>query len=305
MSSGAASALQPPPAYYLAALAARALDEDLGGQPGRDVTTEATVPADAQAVVAVRARAAGVAAGSVIWPPLLADAARRLRQPPPRVETLLPDGSAVNPGQVVVRLAGAVRTLLVAERSGLNLAARAAGIATRTRAWVDAVAGTGVGVLDTRKTPPGLRAWDKYAVRCGGGRNKRAGLYDAALVKDNHIAAAGSVAAAYTAVVEHCPGIDVEVEVETTEQALAAVAAGARYLLCDNLNPAQLARLVTAVRAAVARAGGPDDRVLLEATGGLRLERAAEVAATGVDQLSVGSLTHSSPALDLGLDWGG
>ncbi len=302
MSGRGAADLRPPSRAALAQLAATALDEDLGGDPGRDVTTEAVVPVEARAVVAVRARTTGVVAGSVIWQPLLADAARRLGQPPPRVETVLPDGSAVGAGQVVVRLRGAVRTLLVAERSGLNFASRASGIATATRAWVTAVSGTSAGILDTRKTAPGLRVWDKYAVRCGGGSSKRIGLHDVAMVKDNHVAAAGSVAAAYRAVRERFPEVAVEVEVESVAQALAAVAAGARYLLCDNLATPELARLVAAVRALPAGAG---DQVALEATGGLRLDRAAEVAATGVDFLSVGALTHSAVALDLGLDWGG
>lgn len=282
-----------------------ALDEDLGGDPGLDVTTTATVDEQAVAVVEVRAREGGVLAGQVVWGPLLADAARRLGQPAPVVELLVADGATVHAGDVVARLSGPTRTLLVAERSGLNLVGRACGIATATRRWVDVLAGTGVSVLDTRKTTPGLRAWEKYAVRCGGGVNKRIGLFDVAMVKDNHAAAAGSVVAAYRAVRSAAPDVVVEVEVETSEVALAVVRAGGRFLMCDNMSTAELTATVRAVRVLVAELDGPDGRVELEATGGLTLQRAPEVAATGVDHLSVGALTHSSPQLDVGLDWVG
>jgi nicotinate-nucleotide pyrophosphorylase (carboxylating) len=182
--------------------------------------------------------------------------------------------------------------LLAAERSALNIASRASGIATATRAWVDAVAGTGATVLDTRKTTPGLRPLEKYAVRCGGGSNKRMGLYDVAMVKDNHVAAAGSVAAAVALVRERAPRVAVQVEVDEVAQAREAVDAGADFLLCDNMTPDQL-------RAVVAEVGGA---VELEATGGLTLAVARAVAETGVDYLSVGALTHSAPILDLALD---
>jgi nicotinate-nucleotide pyrophosphorylase (carboxylating) len=170
------------------------------------------------------------------------------------------------------------------------------GVATHTRRWADALAGTGATVLDTRKTTPGLRALEKYAVRCGGGTNKRMGLYDVAMVKDNHKLAAGSVRAAYEAVRRAFPPVEVQVEVTTVDEALEAVGAGARFLLCDNMTPDLLRETVAAVRAAT------PDRVELEATGGLTLERAREYAATGVDYLSVGGLTHSSPILDLAVD---
>ena len=294
-----------PDAAELDRIVRTALDEDLGGDPGRDVTTTATVDDAATAVVEVRAREAGVVAGQVVWAPLLTDTARRLGQAVPVVQLVAADGDRVRAGDVLARLSGPTRTLLVAERTGLNLLGRACGIATATRRWVDVLDGTGVSVLDTRKTTPGLRAWEKYAVRCGGGVNKRIGLFDVAMVKDNHAAAAGSVVAAYRAVRSAHPDVVVEVEVESTDVALAVVRAGGRFLMCDNMSTDDLAATVTAVRALVAELDGPDGRVEVEATGGLTLQRAAEVAATGVDHLSVGALTHSSPQLDVGLDWVG
>jgi nicotinate-nucleotide pyrophosphorylase (carboxylating) len=171
-------------------------------------------------------------------------------------------------------------------------------VATHTRRWADVLAGSGATVLDTRKTTPGLRELEKYAVRCGGGTNKRMGLYDVAMVKDNHVVAAGSVTAAVRAVRERFPDVAVQVEADTLDQALEAVDAGARFLLLDNMRPAVLRDVVAAVRVREPEVG----RVELEATGNLTLERAADVAATGVDYLSVGALTHSSPILDLALD---
>jgi nicotinate-nucleotide pyrophosphorylase (carboxylating) len=277
---------------------ARALDEDLGVAPGRDVTTQATVPEEETGAAHLVARAGGVVAGLVIVAEVLAQVADRLALPDAAVELRVQDGAAVAAGDVLAVLTGPVQVLLVAERTLLNFASHASGVATHTRRWADALAGSGAQVLDTRKTTPGLRALEKYAVRCGGGSNKRMGLYDVAMVKDNHVVAAGSVAAAVTAVRSHFPDVVVQVEADTLAQALEAVGAGARFLLLDNMATPLLAQVVDAVRASERRTG----RVELEATGNLTLARAAEVAGTGVDYLSVGALTHSSPILDLALD---
>ncbi|MCU1618671.1 MAG: nadC [Modestobacter sp.] len=278
-------------------LVERTLTEDLtGGAPlprapdiavGYDVTSAATVPGSQFGTADLVAREDGVVAGL----PLAARVFTRLA-PGATLTAGAADGDRVRRGDVLLTVRGPVRALLAAERSALNIASRASGIATATRAWVDAVAGTGAVVLDTRKTTPGLRPLEKYAVRCGGGSNKRMGLYDVAMVKDNHVAAAGSVAAAVALVKERAPRVPVQVEVDEVAQAEEAVAAGADFLLCDNMTPAQL-------REVVAQVG---DRVELEATGGLTLAVAREVAETGVDYLSVGALTHSSPILDLALD---
>jgi nicotinate-nucleotide pyrophosphorylase (carboxylating) len=278
-------------------LVERTLTEDLtGGAPlprepdvavGFDVTTAATVPGTQFGTADLVARADGVVAGL----PVAARVFRRLA-PGATLTAGAADGDRVRRGDVLLTVRGPVRALLAAERSALNIASRASGIATHTRAWADAIAGTKATVLDTRKTTPGLRPLEKYAVRCGGGTNKRMGLYDVAMVKDNHVAAAGSVAAAVALVKERAPRVPVQVEVDEVAQAEEAVAAGADFLLCDNMTPAQL-------REVVARVG---DRVELEATGGLTLAVAREVAETGVDFLSVGALTHSSPILDLALD---
>ena len=274
----------------------RALDEDLGGDPGRDVTTQATIGPEQSATAQVVARADGVVAGLAVWELALADVARRLHLPTPAVALRTADGEAVSRGAVLAELKGRTQVLLVAERTGLNVISRMSGIATHTRLWAEALAGTGAQVLDTRKTTPGLRALEKYAVRAGGGTNKRMGLYDVAMVKDNHKLAAGSLAAAYAAVRSRFPDVDVQVEVTTVGEAAEAVAAGARFLLLDNMEPELLRDVVAAVR----RPG--EDRVELEATGGLTLARAREFGETGVDYLSVGALTHSSPVLDIALD---
>jgi nicotinate-nucleotide pyrophosphorylase (carboxylating) len=278
-------------------LVERTLTEDLtGGAPlprapdlavSYDVTSAATVPGTQFGTADLVARADGVVAGL----PLAARVFTRLA-PGATLIAGATDGDRVRRGDVLLTVRGPVRALLAAERSALNVASRASGIATATRAWVDAVAGTGAVVLDTRKTTPGLRPLEKYAVRCGGGANKRMGLYDVAMVKDNHVAAAGSVAAAVAMVKERAPRVPVQVEVDEVAQAEEAVAAGADFLLCDNMTPHQLREVVALV----------GDRVELEATGGLTLAVAREVAETGVDFLSVGALTHSSPILDLALD---
>jgi nicotinate-nucleotide pyrophosphorylase (carboxylating) len=202
------------------------------------------------------------------------------------------DGERVEAGQVLAMVQGRLSDILTAERTALNLLCHLSGIATLTASWVVAVAGTSAKIRDTRKTLPGLRAPEKYAVRCGGGANHRMSLSDAALIKDNHVAAAGSVTAALKAVRELAPDLPVEVECDTLEQVAEAVAAGAGLILLDNFDIEQMRRAVELT------AG----RARLEASGGLRLDQAALVAATGVDFLAVGALTHSAAVLDIGLD---
>jgi nicotinate-nucleotide pyrophosphorylase (carboxylating) len=273
-----------------------ALDEDL--RYGDDVTTLATVPAGMVAVAEVVARQPGVLAGGPVAVAVL-DAAGL---PAGCATVLRPDGSAVAAGEAVLSIRAPLRGLLTAERTLLNLMTRLSGIATATRAWVDAIGGTGAVVRDTRKTTPGLRLLEKYAVRCGGGANHRLGLGDAALIKDNHVAAAGGITLAIEAVraaiaarsAGGAPMLDAEVECDTLDQVKAALAAGCDLILLDNMGLADL-------RAAVALARDWPG-VQLEASGGLTLPAARDVALTGVDYLSVGGLTHSSPALDLGLD---
>jgi nicotinate-nucleotide pyrophosphorylase (carboxylating) len=269
-----------------------ALDEDL--RYGPDVTTEATVAAGTVATADVVARQAGVIAGVPVALAVL-DAAGL---PPGCVTVLRPDGSVVASADRVLSIQAPLRGLLTAERTLLNLMTHLSGIATATRAWADAIAGTNAVVRDTRKTTPGLRTLEKYAVRCGGGSNHRLGLGDAALVKDNHVAAAGGIGQAVDAVRAAAPAIALEVECDTLEQVAEALTAGCELILLDNMSLPDL-------RAAVALAGGrPDGRrgVRLEASGGLQRATARAVAETGVDYLAVGALTHSSPALDLGLD---
>ncbi|MBT0767715.1 carboxylating nicotinate-nucleotide diphosphorylase [Kineosporia sp. J2-2] len=278
-----------------------ALGEDLGlsqtsGAPGHDVTSEATIGADVVGEAHVVARAAGVISGMPLIPVVLAEVAAWTGLPAPVAELLREDGEAVVRDDVLAVLRGPVQVLLIAERTLLNLVCRTSGISTHTRAWADQLAGTGAQVLDTRKTTPGLRMLEKYAVRCGGGTNKRMGLYDVAMVKDNHKIAAGSIAEAYRRVRERFPQVAVQVEVTTPAEAVEAVRAGARFLLCDNMSPELLAESVRSARAATG------DPVELEATGGLTVEVAAEYARTGVDYLSVGGLTHSSPILDVAVD---
>jgi nicotinate-nucleotide pyrophosphorylase (carboxylating) len=265
-----------------------ALDEDF--RYGPDVTSAATAPPGARAVAGVVARQPGVLAGLPVAFAVL-DAAG---VPPDSGQALRNDGDRIARGDEVLRITAPLRGMLGAERTLLNFVTHLSGVATTTRRWVDAVAGTGCAVRDTRKTMPGLRQLEKYAVRCGGGTNHRMGLGDAALVKDNHVAAAGGVAAAIRAVREVAPGLPLEVECDTLDQVREALAEGAGLILLDNMDLADL-------RAAVALARRyPAAR--LEASGGLRLETARAVAETGVDFIAVGALTHSSPALDLGLD---
>jgi nicotinate-nucleotide pyrophosphorylase (carboxylating) len=265
-----------------------ALDEDF--RYGPDATSAATAPPGAQAVADVAARQPGVLAGLPVAQAVLAAAGL----PPGAAEPLRADGDRIGPGTAVLRIRGPLREMLGAERTMLNLLTHLSGIATVTRAWADALAGTGAVLRDTRKTTPGLRQLEKYAVRCGGGVNHRLGLGDAALVKDNHVAAAGGITAAIRAVRAAAPDLPLEVECDSVAQVGEALAAGAGLILLDNMSLAEL-------RAAVAAARGyPAAR--LEASGGLRLGQARAVAATGVHFLAVGALTHSAPALDLGLD---
>jgi len=274
-------------------LVERALDEDLDG--GTDVTTTATIPASQESVSHLVARADGVVAGLPVVALVLDAVAARLGSGAVGVELLVADGIRVERGDHLATLRGATRTTLVAERTVLNVLCRTSGVATHTRRWADELAGSGAMVLDTRKTTPGMRALEKYAVRCGGGTNKRMGLFDVAMIKDNHKLAAGGLTPAYEAVRRAFPDVDVQVEVTTTAEALESVAAGARFLLCDNMSPDLLRATVDAARAT-------GERVEIEATGGLTLEAAAAYASTGVDYLSVGGLTHSSPILDVALD---
>lgn len=264
-----------------------AVAEDLAG--GVDVTSEATIPAEQSDTGDVVARAGGVVAGLPVAAAVLdVVGGGRISH-----TIVVPDASRVNRGDVLLTVTGPTRALLTAERTMLNLLCRLSGIATLTAAWVDAVAGTGAVVRDTRKTTPGLRALEKYAVRAGGGANHRMGLSDAALVKDNHVLAAGGVAAAFQAVRRTFPDVPVEVECTTVAQVGEAVEAGADLILLDNMAP-------DLMRAAVAVAA--PSGVRCEASGGLRLDNAAQVAGTGVDYVSVGALTHSAPVLDIAFD---
>ena len=264
----------------------RALDEDLG--KGLDVTSLATVPFDLEGAADFTARKPGVVAGL----PVVRAVLEMVTDDSVLVDERAQDGDAVAAGDVLLSARALVRALLTAERTALNIMCHLSGIATATRRWVDEVEGTKARILDTRKTTPGLRALEKYAVRCGGGTNKRMGLYDAALIKDNHVVAAGGVGAAYRAVKELFPDIDIQVECDTTAQVTEALDAGATFLLLDNMSLGDLRESVRLT----------DGRAELEATGGLTLDVARAVAETGVDYLSVGALTHSSPVLDIGVD---
>jgi nicotinate-nucleotide pyrophosphorylase (carboxylating) len=270
----------------VAEIVRRTLAEDLGPD-GLDVTSVATIPHEQTDEADIVARAPGVVAG--LW---VAVAVFEEASGGARAEVKKLDGAQVTRGDVLATISGSTRGLLTAERSALNLLCRMSGIATHTRRWADLLEGTKALVLDTRKTTPGLRILEKYAVRAGGGTNKRMGLYDVAMIKDNHKLAAGGITAAYERVRAAFPEVPVQVEVTTVGEAVEAVTAGATFLLLDNMAPELLREVVSAV-------GG---RAELEATGNLTLATAAEYAATGVDYLSVGGLTHSSPILDIAMD---
>jgi len=265
-------------------LVGRFLEEDVGRG---DRTTEAVIPDELTGRARIEAREGAVIAGlevaracfvslgDVVWEPTVSD------------------GDRVEAGDTVVRIRGRLRTILVGERTALNLLQRLSGIATMTRRYVEAVAGTPAQVVDTRKTTPGLRLLEKYAVRVGGGSNHRAGLDDGILIKDNHIAAAGGVTEAVARALADRPhGLKVEVEVQDLDQLDEALAAGAEAILLDNMSPEM-------VREAVSKAGG---KALLEASGGITLDTVSEYAKTGVDLISVGALTHSVRAIDLSLE---
>jgi nicotinate-nucleotide pyrophosphorylase (carboxylating) len=259
------------------------LAEDLDG--GVDVTSVATIDEAHRSVGRFVTRSPGTVAGLAVVVPGLEEQGLEVT-----VET--PDGSRVAAGTLLATVAGPTRTLLTVERTALNLLGHLSGIATLTSRWVDAIAGTGAEVRDTRKTTPGLRLAEKYAVRCGGGTNHRMSLSDEALIKDNHIVAAGSITAALDAVRSRFPGLACEVECDTLSQVAEAADAGAEMILLDNMD-------IVTTGEAVRLVGG---RARTESSGRLSLESAREVALTGVDFLSVGALTHSAPVLDIGLD---
>lgn len=267
-------------------LARLALTEDLS--LGADVTTVATVAEDATDVGEIVARADGVLCGLDI-----ARAVFAAVDPDLDFRTRVHDGDRVRRGDLIATVSGSTRSILTGERSALNLLCMLSGVATLTARWVEAVAGTGAVVRDTRKTVPGLRAAQKYAVRCGGGQNHRMGLGDQALIKDNHVVAAGGVVPALRAVRALRPDIACEVECTLPEQVEQACADGATLVLLDNMT-------LEATRESVAIARRFGTRT--ESSGGLRLDNAAEVASTGVDYLAVGALTHSAPTLDIALD---
>lgn len=285
-----------PPAE-LSAQVARALAEDLG--EAGDVTSQALIPADATARAVVHARAEGVLAGVPVALETLAQAARGAR-----VTTHLHDGARLAAGSAVLTIDGPLRQILAAERTLLNYLGRLSGVATLTARFVALAAGTRALICDTRKTTPGLRMLEKYAVRCGGGVSHRIGLYDAMLVKDNHVAGIATAAlaqritAASVAARAHTPLRFVEVECDSLEQlrTLLSLPAGiVDMALLDNMDAPALSE-------AVRLRGAQAPAMLLEASGGIRLDNLARLAATGVDRISVGALTHSAPALDLGLD---
>ncbi|MES2755394.1 MAG: carboxylating nicotinate-nucleotide diphosphorylase [Pseudomonadota bacterium] len=271
--------------FDLAAFVAATLAEDLGD--GGDVTSAAVIPAAARFVAVMDSRDAVVVAGLPI-----AEAFFRALDPDVAIERLTEDGAQVRAGTDLLRLTGNARALLTAERSALNTIQHLSGIATLTRSYVDKLIGTGAVLLDTRKTIPGLRVLEKYATRMGGAQNHRMGLWDAAMIKDNHVAVAGDVGEAVRRA--KAAGIaDVIVEVDRIDQIEPALAAGATRLLLDNMPPPVL-------RGAVRLVGG---RVPAEASGGVRLDTIRAIAETGVDFISVGRLTQSAPAADIGLDF--
>jgi nicotinate-nucleotide pyrophosphorylase (carboxylating) len=261
-----------------------ALDEDIGAG---DLATMATIAAESQGTGLFRAKKDGVVAGLVLLPRIFYFIDHKVA-----VRLLTNDGAAVSQGTVVAEAVGPVRALLLSERTALNFLQRLSGTATLTRKYVDAIKDFPCKVLDTRKTTPGLRTLEKYAVRLGGGMNHRIGLYDAALVKDNHIEATGSIADAVKAVRRHAPFMaKVEVETSNMKQVQEAVDAGADVIMLDNMTIAQMTEAVKLV----------NKRAWVEASGGITLESIRQVAATGVDFISSGALTHSAPVVDFNM----
>ncbi|HOP19194.1 MAG TPA: carboxylating nicotinate-nucleotide diphosphorylase [Parvularculaceae bacterium] len=279
--------LSPLPPFIIDEAVRAALQEDLG--LAGDITTNACIPADATSRAVIATRKPGVIAGLD-----LAAAAFRLIDPSIKVDIISHDGAHVEEGYVVLAMNGPSRGILSAERVALNFLGRLSGIATATAALVEAAKGTKAHIVCTRKTTPTLRVFEKYAVRCGGGHNHRFGLYDAVMIKDNHIAAAGGVAKALRvakAAVGHM--VKIEIEVDTAEALEEAIAEGADIILLDNMSIEELKRAVAFV------AG----RAVLEASGNVTLQTVRAIAETGVDIISSGWITHSAPTLDLGLDF--
>lgn len=263
-----------------------ALIEDLGR--AGDITTLATIPAGRRARAVIAARKPGVVAGL----PFAREAFRQF-DPSVRFEALVSDGDRLEPGTVVARIEGEARSVLSAERVALNFMGRLSGIASLAAIYVEKVAGTNATIVDTRKTTPGLRAFEKYAVRCGGAQNHRYGLDDAILIKDNHVAVAGGIGPALQAAKRQAGNfVKIEIEVDTLAQLEEVIAEGADIVMLDNMSVADMTR-------GVAMVGG---RMKVEASGGINLDTVAAIAATGVDMISVGALTHSVSVLDLGLD---
>jgi nicotinate-nucleotide pyrophosphorylase (carboxylating) len=275
-------------------LIALALDEDLANVG--DLTSQATIPADLQGQAVFVARSPGVLAGLPIVPLVCAGVDKSLTCQP-----LLEDGASLKRGDLLATISGPVRGILAAERTALNFLQRLSGVATLTRRYVQAVAGLPAHILDTRKTTPGYRLLEKYAVRCGGGHNLRMGLYDGILVKDNHLAPLGPGPDAITRALANIrsqvgEGISIEIECETLEQVERALGGKPAIILLDNMTPEQM-------REAVRRRDAIAPGVQLEASGGVNLDTVRAIAETGVDRISVGALTHSAPALDIALDY--
>lgn len=283
----------------LSQIVSEALDEDLGGRgvlppgtgAGLDITSYATIPAGDTAHAQFLVRQPGTVAGLPVAAYTVGTVCSAAGDFELRVNAT--DGDQVARGDVLITVAGNTRALLRAERVALNLITMMSGVATATRAWVDALAGTNTRVRDSRKTIPGLRMLQKYAVRIGGGINHRMSLADAALIKDNHVIAAGGVVAAYRAVRQSFPDVPIEVEVTSAEQAREVVAAGATEVLLDNMTVPEMAAIVTELR----------DSATFEASGGLTIENATAVAQTGVNFVAVGAITHSATVLDIALDF--